>query len=63
MGDFWDSIGNVNEINTLKKRKENILSEVTQTQRDMYELFVGIVNGCVFLIFLTLFIIFINDCC
>jgi hypothetical protein len=27
VGDFWDSIGNVNEINTQLKKKKNIKKE------------------------------------
>jgi hypothetical protein len=35
VGDFWDSIGNVNEINTYgKKKKKKEISTRTQAQQE-----------------------------
>jgi hypothetical protein len=35
MGDFWDSIGNVNEENTsLKKKKENMDITIKKMEKD-----------------------------
>jgi hypothetical protein len=44
LGDFWDSIGNANEINAQLKTKENILSEVTQSQKNTYDMY-SLISG------------------